>query len=94
MQRERYMCSKLKSYFSELIEQQKMYEKQFEDQRQQNQTIIKDNEGNMISSLDLVNTLPNGKIQTVNSMKYCSSTLQGEYGVSFKFHYLRHTHKK
>ena len=45
-----------------------------------------------ISSLELVNSLPNGKIQTVNSMKYHSRTLQGEYGINFKYHYLRHTY--
>ena len=46
----------------------------------------------MISSLELVNSLPNGKIQTVNSMKYHSRTLKGEYNIAFKYHYLRHTY--
>ena len=46
----------------------------------------------MISSLELVNTLPNGKIQTVNSMKYHSRLLQAEHNINFKYHYLRHTY--
>ena len=62
------------------------------EQRQQNQTYIKDVDGQMISSLELVNTLSNGKIQTVNSMKYHSRLLQVEHHISFKYHYLRHTY--
>lgn len=49
--------------------------------------------GEKISSLELVNSLPNGKIQTVNSMKYHSRTLQGEHNILFKYHYLRHTYR-
>ena len=86
------MCSKLKKYFENLVQQQKKYKKELKAQRQQNQTFIQDIKGNMISSLGLVNSLPNGKIQTVNSMKYHSRTLQGEYNINFKYHYLRHTY--
>lgn len=46
----------------------------------------------MISSLELVNSLPNGKMQTVNSMKYHSRILQGTYNIMFKYHYLHHTY--
>ncbi len=87
-----YMCSKLKKYFENLMQQQEQYKKELKAQRQQNQTFIQDIKGNMISSLGLVNSLPNGKIQTVNSMKYHSKTLQGEYHINFKYHYLRHTY--
>lgn len=87
-----YMCSKLKKYFENLVQQQEQYKKELKAQRQQNQTFIQDIKGNMISSLGLVNSLPNGKIQTVNSMKYHSRTLQGEYHINFKYHYLRHTY--
>lgn len=87
-----YMCSKLKDYFKELKRQQEQDKKELALQRQQNQTFIQDLSGEMISSLELVNSLPNGKIQTVNSMKYHSRTLQGEYGIMFKYHYLRHTY--
>lgn len=87
-----YMCSKLKDYFKKLQRQQEQDKKELALQRQQNQTFIQDLNGEMISSLELVNSLSNGKIQTVNSMKYHSRTLQGEYGVMFKYHYLRHTY--
>ncbi len=87
-----YMCSKLKDYFKKLKRQQEQDKKELALQRQQNQTFIQDLNGDMISSLELVNSLPNGKIQTVNSMKYHSRTLQGEHNISFKYHYLRHTY--
>lgn len=87
-----YMCSKLKQYFKELKRQQEQDKKELALQRQQNQTFIQDLNGEMISSLELVNSLPNGKIQTVNSMKYHSRTLQGEHNILFKYHYLRHTY--
>lgn len=87
-----YMCSKLKQYFKELKRQQEQDKKELALQRQQNQTFIQDLNREMISSLELVNSLPNGKIQTVNSMKYHSRTLQGEHNILFKYHYLRHTY--
>ena len=61
-------------------------------QREQNQTFIQDLNGDRISSLELVNSLPNGKIQTVNSMKYHSRILKEKYSIMFKYHYLRHTY--
>ena len=60
--------------------------------RKQNQTIITDINGKTISSLLLVNSLDNGKIQTVNSMKYHSKKIKQTLGIEFKYHYLRHTY--
>ena len=87
-----YMSSKLKDYFQKLKRQQEKDKRELALQRQQNQTFIQDLNGDMISSLELVNSLSNGKIQTVNSMKYHSRTLQGEHNIKFKYHYLRHTY--
>ncbi len=87
-----YMCSNLKKYLKKLMRQQDDYKKELSLQRQQNQTFIQDLDGQQISSLELVNSLPNGKIQTVNSMKYHSRTLQSKYDIPFKYHYLRHTY--
>lgn len=87
-----YMCCKLKDYFIKLKRQQEKDKRELALQRQQNQTFIQDLDGKMLSSLELVNSLPNGKIQTVNSMKYHSRTLQGEHNIMFKYHYLRHTY--
>lgn len=87
-----YMCSKLKEYFINLMWQQEQDKKELALQREQNQTFIQDLNGERISSLELVNSLSNGKIQTVNSMKYHSRTLKEKYDIMFKFHYLRHTY--
>lgn len=60
-------------------------------QREQNQKFITE-AGRKVSSLELVNCLLNGKIQTVNSMKYHSRLLKEKYGIDFKYHHLRHTY--
>ena len=60
--------------------------------RIQKSTMLIDLDGSFVSSLDLVNSLPNGKIQTNNSMKYHTRRIRELYGITFKFHYLRHTY--
>lgn len=70
---------------------QELNETQYQ-QRQQNKKTIIDSKGKEISSLDLVTTLDNGTIQTVNSIKYHSQMLKNQYGIRFKYHYLRHTY--
>lgn len=87
-----YMSDRLKEYFMELQRRRVADAKELKAQRKQNMTIIEDLDGGKVSSLDLVNSLPNGKIQTVNSMKYHSRTIKSELGIDFKFHHLRHTY--
>ena len=87
-----YMSQKLKEYFIELARRREADIKLYGAQREQNQSFIKDVDGSCLSSLELVNTLPNGKIQTVNSMKYHSRTIKSVLGIDFKFHHLRHTY--
>lgn len=87
-----YMSDKLKAYLRHLEQENKAQAAALAAQRAQNQTFITDIDGKQISSLELVNTLPNGKIQTVNSMKYHSKTIKAKLGINFKFHYLRHTY--
>ena len=87
-----YMCNKLKGYLKNLKRQQEKNQRELALQREQNQTFIEDLNNEKISSLELINSLPNGKIQTVNSMKYHSRTLQSKYNITFKYHYLRHTY--
>ena len=36
--------------------------------------------------------MPDGKIQTVNSMKYPTREIKAKCGIMFKYHYLRHTY--
>ena len=85
-----YMSQKLKDYFIRLEAETKAHAADLKAQRAQNCTYIYDVDGNKISSLELVNSLPNGKIQTVNSMKYHSRTIKTALKIDFKFHYLRH----
>ena len=87
-----YMSDKLKAYLRHLERENKAQAAALAAQRAQNQTFITDIDGKQISSLELVNSLPNGKIQTVNSMKYHSKTIKAKFGINFKFHYLRHTY--
>lgn len=87
-----YMCNRLKDYFTKLKNNVSEYEKKYFLQRQQNKTIITDIDGSSLSSLELVNSLPNGKIQTVNSMKYHTQKIKSLYDIAFKYHYLRHTY--
>ena len=86
------MNDRLKVYFQKLSEDRAATAEIISAVRQQNQTFISDLDGQMLSSLELVNSLPNGKIQTVNSMKYHSKTIKQKLGIEFKFHYLRHTY--
>ncbi len=86
-----YLNDKIKQHLQQAWQQRLDAEKNQKDLRKQNQTIITDIDGELISSTELVNCLPNGKIQTVNSMKFHSRTLK-EKGINFKYHFLRHTY--
>ena len=86
-----YMNDVLKEYFGKLREQVDEYEQKKKAVRIQNRKQIEDVDGSMIYSTDLVNCFPDGKIQTVNSMKYPSRAIK-QMGIEFKFHYLRHTY--
>lgn len=87
-----YMSNRMKEYFIELKRRRAEDAKELKAQRKQNMTVIEDLDGGKVSSLELVNSLPNGKIQTVNSMKYHSRRIKTALGIDFKFHYLRHTY--
>ncbi len=87
-----YMSQKLKEYFIKLAAETKAHSVDLKAQRVQNCTYIYDVDGSKLSSLELVNSLPNGKIQTVNSMKYHSRTIKSVLKIDFKYHYLRHTY--
>ncbi len=87
-----YMNDVLREYFIKLVEAIERAEGDLNAVRRQNQTFITDLDGQMISSLGLVNATENGKIQTVNSMKYHTRMIKEKYEITFKFHYLRHTY--
>lgn len=87
-----YMNSVLKQHFIKLAEKRKTEETEFSALREQNRRIIEDLNGKKIYSTDLVNCLFDGKIQTVNSMKYPTREIKSKLGIKFKYHYLRHTY--
>ncbi len=87
-----YMNDRLMEHFTLLAQQRAADMERFKEQREQKQTWLEDFGGGLISSLDLVNCLPDGKIQTVNSMKFHSRTIKEKLGIDFKYHHLRHTY--
>ena len=87
-----YMNEKLKRYFIELSARRRQDEIQLADLREQNQRFIADVDGQKIYSTELVNCLPNGKIQTNNSFKYPTREIKSRLNIQFKYHYLRHTY--
>ena len=87
-----YMCAVLREYFEKLAQQRKLDEVRFADLREQKRRLIEDMDGSKIDSTELVNCLPNGTIQTVNSFKYPSREIKNKFHMEFKYHYLRHTY--
>lgn len=90
--REIIMATPLKEYLLQLRERRNKVSLSLVEQREQNQTILMDMSKSKISSLELINSLDEGKIQTVNSMKYHTRRIKELYGITFKYHYLRHTY--
>lgn len=87
-----HLCDTMWEHLCAKAKQRKEDEKWHPELREQNRRQIDDLHGNKIYSTDLVNCLPNGKIQTVNSMKYPSREIKSKLGIDFKYHYLRHTY--
>lgn len=86
-----YMNAVLKAHLAELARRRERDAKELAAIREQKQRFIDDLGGGKISSTELVNCLPNGTIQTVNSMKYPTREIKSKLGINFKYHYLRHT---
>lgn len=87
-----YMAPPLKEYLKRIYLRKQECEEAFAAQRRQNQIFIEDTNGKAVSCLELVNTLENGKRQTINSMKYHAQEVRRRTGIQFKYHYLRHTY--
>ncbi len=85
------MCEVLKQHLQQKKRQRDDDEVRFAALRQQNRRLIEDIDGKKIFSTELVNCLPDGKIQTVNSFKYPSREIKQKLGIHFKYHFLRHT---
>lgn len=87
-----YMSTELRDYLRDLKEKIKEYEVIYAAQRKQNEMFILNVDETKISSLELVNTLPTGKIQTEWAIKHHARPLKENYKIEFKFHNLRHTY--
>nr|WP_308658401.1 site-specific integrase [uncultured Agathobacter sp.] len=90
--REIVIATPLKRYLKKVKQHRDEVAVLLEEQREQNQTFLMDMGKSKISSLELVNSLDDGKIQTVNSMKYHTQKIKKLFGITFKYHYLRHTY--
>ena len=86
-----YMNKELKNHLKKKWQQAKSDAITFATVREQKQRFIDDLDDSKISSTKLVNCLPDGTIQTVNSFKYPSREIKSKLGIQFKYHYLRHT---
>lgn len=87
-----YLCDKMLDHLTKKKKQATENAIKFEAVRAQKQRFIEDLDGTMISCTELVNCLPDGTIQTVNSMKYPTREIKNSLGIDFKYHYLRHTY--
>ena len=87
-----YMCDTLKNYFIALSQKREKEKEKYAQLREQKKRIIQDLDGSNIYSTDMVNCLPNGMLQTVNSFKYPTREINKKLGIQFKYHYLRHTY--
>lgn len=86
-----FLCDKMKAYLQELAQKREADAERLAAVREQKQRFIDDLDGKKISSTELVNCLPDGTIQTVNTMKYPTREIKNKLGIDFKYHYLRHT---
>ena len=78
------MATPLKEYLLSLKRHRDEIMVELAEQREQNQTMLSDMGKEKISSLELVNSLDEGKIQTVNSMKYHTQKIKAQCGIIFK----------
>lgn len=87
-----FLPQKLWDYLKSLAEKRSHDAAGFAALREQRRRFIDDLDGSKIPSTDLVNCLPDGTIQTVNTMKYPTREIKKRLGITFKYHYLRHTY--
>lgn len=87
-----YLCPHLLEHLKKRAEQRAKDAVELAPLRKQKQRFIDDIDGKKISSTELVNCLPDGTIQTVNSFKYPSREIKSKLGINFKYHFLRHTY--
>lgn len=87
-----YLNDTLKEHLSIKAAKWKSDAIEYKELQQQNQRFVQDIDGTLISSTELVNSLSDGRIQTVNSFKYPTREIKSKLNIDFKYHYLRHTY--
>lgn len=87
-----YLCDTMKEHLQQKKRQMLLDAERLAAVRNQKQRLLEDLDGSVISSTALVNCLPDGTIQTVNSMKFHSRTIKEQFNIDFKYHHLRHTY--
>jgi len=87
-----YINDVLLAHLQEKARQRAADEVRFAALRQQNRRLLEDIDGTYFYATELVNCLPDGRLQTVNSMKYPTREIKKTLGIEFKYHYLRHTY--
>ncbi len=87
-----YMNDILKVHFQKKKQQRDIDEVELAELREQNRRIITDLDGSKIPTTEMVNCLPDGKVQTMNSLKYHAREIKANLKIFFKFHFLRHTY--
>lgn len=87
-----YLCKALKTHLKKKLIQKEKDEEIWGAVRAQKRRFITDLDGTLIPSTEMVNCLPNGVLQTNNSMKYHAREIKKKYGIDFQYHFLRHTY--
>ena len=85
------MCTKLKEHLLALYKQRELDQVEYREVREQKEIRLVTHTGEVISSLDLVNTLWNGKTQTETVLRFHAKMIRKDLHLDFKYHYLRHT---
>lgn len=87
-----YISKELKDYLKQVKAAIDLSNEEYKEQRKYKEVFLENADGSLTSSLELVNTLPNGKLQTRVTIAYHSKIIKSKLGIDFKFHYLRHTY--
>lgn len=87
-----YISEELQEYLKAVKAEIDFSNEKYKEQRKYKEVLLENVSGGFISSLELVNTLPNGKMQTRGAITYHGKMIKRNLGIDFKFHYLRHTY--
>lgn len=90
--RELVMSDFLWKYMKDLKRNVDNWNVKYAESRKQREVMIPLENGEKTSSLNLVCTLPNGRLQNQTALKYHARQIKENLGFVFHYHYLRHTY--